>query len=110
MQEPSSARLLFLGEKALAQGFSLIGFETWPDASVAELDDVLAEIRNDAQGALVIIDQRLAAAGSKRLPIINSEGRHVVVIEVPSLSDAKGFRLDIDAQVEALLGGQQPEN
>jgi vacuolar-type H+-ATPase subunit F/Vma7 len=106
MPDQRSARLLFLGEQALAEGFALIGFETWPDASVAQLDEVLGSLRHESQGAFVVIDQQLAASDSELLPLIAAEGRHVVVIEVPTLADPQGFRLDIDDQVQALLGGQ----
>lgn len=107
--EHSRARLLFLGERALAQGFALIGFETWPDATVAQLDEVLEELRNERRGALVVIDQQLAAADSRLLPFIEEEGRHVAVIEVPALADPQGFHLDIDDELQTLLGGAQLE-
>jgi len=110
MQDHQGARLLFLGEQALAQGFALIGFETWPDASVAQLDEVLNSLRHEPRGAFVVIDQQLAAADSQLLPRIAAEGRHVVVIEVPSLADPQGFHLDIDDQVQALLGEQRVED
>jgi vacuolar-type H+-ATPase subunit F/Vma7 len=107
--ERPHARLLFLGEQALAQGFALIGFETWPDATPEQLDTVLEELRNERRGALVLIDQHLARAGSKWLPRIEEEGRHVAVIEVPRLADPNGFHLDIDDELQALLGGAQLE-
>jgi vacuolar-type H+-ATPase subunit F/Vma7 len=107
--EPARARLLFLGERALAQGFALIGFETWPDATPEQLDQVLQGLRGEPRGALVLIDHRLATAGSKWLPRIEEEGRHVAVIEVPTLADPNGFHLDIDDELQALLAGAQLE-
>lgn len=106
MSDGADARLLFLGERALAEGFALLGFQTWPDAGVAELDTVLDALRQDPRGAFVIIDQQLAAAGSKLLPLVHAEGRRVVVIEVPTLANPQDFHLAIDDQVRALLGAQ----
>jgi hypothetical protein len=40
----SQARLLFFGERALTEGYGLIGFETFPDATVEQLDRVLTEL------------------------------------------------------------------
>lgn len=106
MSDGESARLLFLGQRALAEGFALIGFEIWPDADVKVLDQTLATLRREKRGALVIIDQMLADAGSRLLPQIHAEGRHVVVIEVPALAGPQDFHLAIDDQVQALLGAR----
>jgi vacuolar-type H+-ATPase subunit F/Vma7 len=107
--EQSTARLLFLGDRALAQGFALIGFETWPDATIEQLDQVLEELRNERRGALVVLDQQLAAGDSRLLPRIEADGRHVAIIEVPALADAQGFHLDVDDELQALLAGAQLE-
>lgn len=100
------ARLVFLGERALAEGFALIGFDTWPDADPTTLDRVLDELRRARCGALVVIDQQLAHSGSRLLAQVHAEGRDVVVIEVPSLASPQGFHLAIDDQVQALLGAR----
>lgn len=110
MAPGSDARLLFLGERALAEGFALLGFETWPDAGVADLDRVLDEVRRDPLGAFVIIDRRLADAGSRLLPLVQAEGRRVVVIEVPTLANPEDFHLGTDEQVRALLGARTAED
>lgn len=109
MPPSGDARLLFLGERALAEGFALLGFETWPDAGVTDLDLVLDELRRSPTGAFVIIDQQLADAGSRLLPLVHAEGRRVVVIEVPTLANPEDFHLGIDEQVQALLGARAGE-
>lgn len=106
----SGTRMLFLGERALAEGFALIGFETWPDASVAQLDTLLEQLRQQRTSAFVIIDQHLAGGGSRLLPLVNDEGGRIMVAEVPPLANPQDFRLDIDEQVKALLGGQSLED
>jgi vacuolar-type H+-ATPase subunit F/Vma7 len=106
----TATRMLFLGERALAEGFALIGFETWPDATVAELDRLLEELRQARTRAFVVVDQRLAQGGSRLLPLVYDEGGRIMVSEVPPLAHPEAFRLDIDAQVEALLGGQRLED
>ena len=104
-----TTRLLFLGSRALAEGFALVGFETTPDATAGELDKVLQELLRERENAFIVIDQKLASAGSRLLPRVYDEGGRIVVVEVPPLSDPEGFRLDIDEQVQNLLGGKKLE-
>lgn len=104
------ARLLFFGESALTEGFGLIGFETFPDATVEQLDRVLAELLQTRGTALVLLDQRVAHLGSRMLPRIRKEGGHILVTEVPSLRSPEDYHSEIDDQVSALLGGGSLED
>ncbi len=110
LESQRTTRLHFLGEQALAEGFALIGFETTADASAADLDRLLGELLRERENAFVVIDQKLAAAGSRLLPRVYDEGGRIVVVEVPPLSNPDGFHLDIDEQVEILIGGQKLED
>jgi len=108
-ESPRPTRLHFLGDRALAEGFALIGFETSPDAGAAQLDKLLGDLLRERENAFVVIDQKLAQAGSRLLPRVYDEGGRIVIVEVPALSDPDGFRLDIDEQVRVLLGGNKLE-
>ena len=99
------ARLLFFGERALTEGYGLIGFETFPDATVEQLDRVLTELLQTRGTALVLLDQRVAHLGSRMLPRVRKEGGRILVTEVPSLRSPGEYRSEIDNQVSALLGG-----
>ena len=103
------ARLLFFGERALTAGYGLIGFETFPDASVEQLDHVLTELLQTRSTALVLIDQRVARLDSRLLPRIRKEGGRILVTEVPSLRSPGEYHSDIDDQVSLLLGGSRLE-
>jgi vacuolar-type H+-ATPase subunit F/Vma7 len=59
----ASARLVVLGSAGLAEGFSLIGAETYPDADPAKVDEVLAQLVKDGSDALVLLESHLAHAG-----------------------------------------------
>lgn len=103
------ARLLFFGEKALTEGFGLIGFETFPDATPEQLDRVLAELVQGRHTALVFIDQGVARLPSRMLPRVRKEGGRILVTEVPSLRSPDDYHTDIDDQVSTLLGGSRLE-
>lgn len=104
--DPSDTRMVFLGHSALAEGFALIGFETRPNAGVEELDSLLQELLTERHNAFLIIEQYLAQADSRLLPLVYVEGGRIVVAEVPSLAHPEAMHIDIDDQVQALLGGQ----
>lgn len=104
--EPGHTRMVFLGHSALAEGFALIGFETRQDATVEELDALLEQLLAERQNAYLIIEQDLAQAGSRLLPMVYAEGGRIIVAEVPSLAHPDAVHIDIDQQVQTLLGGQ----
>ena len=102
----SHTRMVFLGHSALAEGFALIGFETRKNATVRELDELLEQLLAERQNAYLIIEQDLARAGSRLLPLVYAEGGRIIVAEVPPLARPEAVHTDIDDQVQTLLGGQ----
>jgi vacuolar-type H+-ATPase subunit F/Vma7 len=104
--DPHRTRMVFLGQSALAEGFALIGFETRSNATVAELDDLLAKLLAERQHAFLVIEQDLARAESRLLPLVYAEGGRIVVAEVPPLAHPEAVHIDIDDQIQTLLGGQ----
>ncbi|MES9858275.1 MAG: V-type ATP synthase subunit F [Sedimenticola sp.] len=100
----SSTRMLFMGDASLTDGFQLIGFETWPDPTVAELDQVLKKLVESKQNAFIVIDSELAQHNPAMLKHIREEGGRIVVTEVPPLNDPDNCDCIIDRQIQTLLG------
>ncbi|MEI6413779.1 MAG: V-type ATP synthase subunit F [Pseudomonadota bacterium] len=100
------ARLLFLGDATLTDGFRLLGFETWADPSVEQVSALIRELTLKRETALVLIDQHLAEARIPALEKVRSEGGRLLVIAVPSLDNPDQFHSDIEKQVLALTGQQ----
>ena len=100
------SRLLFAGERALADGFALIGFETLPDADPEALDALLTELLRERESAFLVLDHALAGCGSRLLARVNSDGGRIVVAEVPALNQPQALHIDLDAQIRVLLGGK----
>lgn len=97
-------RMLFMGSAALTDGFQLIGFETWPDATPDQLNEVLETLVENRENAFVIIDHDLAKQECPMLDRVRREGGRIVVTEVPPLNDPVNFSGIIDTRVQALLG------
>lgn len=104
--ELHKARLIAMGDEALVQGFALIGFETWPDADPDELDDLLGELMQMRQQALVLLQSRLMRSGMPNLQRVLDEGGRIVIAEIPSLEQADGFRPSVEEMLHAVLPGQ----
>lgn len=100
----AGARLVVLGSAGLAEGFSLIGAEVYPDADAARVEAVLAELAGSKCSALVLLEAHLARSGGEWLTRLRNEGGGIVVTELPSLSDPGHYTPAVDEVVSALLG------
>ncbi|MGB5251330.1 MAG: V-type ATP synthase subunit F [Sedimenticolaceae bacterium] len=97
-------RQLFLGDASLATGFRLAGFEVFPDADAAQLDQLLAELLATRTPAFVVIDQALAASESRRLEEVRREGGRILLTQVPPLNQPERMHSAIDDRIQQLLG------
>lgn len=97
-------RQLFLGDAALATGFRLAGFEVLPDADVAQLDRLLEELLASRTPAFVVIDQQLAASGSRHLEDVRREGGRILLTQAPPLTQPTQTHSAVDDHIARLLG------
>ncbi len=100
----AQTRHIFLGEQNLSVAFSLIGFETRPNADVKQLGALLEELLRDKQRAFVVIEQPLARAGRQVLRGVYDEGGRILVTEVPPLNSPHDFHSPVDEEIGRLLG------
>ena len=104
----SHARLIFMGETGLCDGFRLVGFETHDHPSDEAIYQVLSGLLASKQTALVVIDPSVAGRDLAILRQVRAEGGRVVLAAVPSLTRPELFPSDIEAQVRLLLGDSEP--
>lgn len=100
----STARMIFLGEAALSQGFRLIGFEVFPDPTREDLDRIFGQLIDSQERVFVIIDRKSAQTHCPALERIRAEGGRILVTTVPPLNDPTHFHCVIDGQIQSLLG------
>jgi len=98
-------RLIMMGEAALCTGFSLIGFETWPDASTQTVDDLLNTLIETGDTALVFLDPKLAHCDCASLKRLRHYGGNIVVTEIPPLRAPGDYRPQVEDLVNSVLGG-----
>ncbi|MCP3867916.1 MAG: ATPase [Gammaproteobacteria bacterium] len=102
-------RMLFLGDAPLADGFNLIGFETWADPDSGQLQRVINELLTSRTNAFVILDHTLATAHSKLLAQVRNQGGRIVITVVPPLNAPDLFQSQIDQQVNNMLNSELVE-
>lgn len=102
----SATRLLFFGDEALADGFGLIGFETYPDPSHDQVDKLVRGLVRERESALVVVDEAIMHADIPALAQVRREGGRIVVIAVPPLA-ASSPRLnsEVATRLDAMFGG-----
>ncbi len=99
-----NTRLIMLGEAALCAGFSLIGFETWPDASPQQLDTVLNELMDRNETAVVFLEPALARCDCDSLRQLQHRGGGIVITEIPPLNAPRDYRPQVEELVISVLG------
>lgn len=109
--EPSETRtrIVAMGAAALVEGFALIGFETWPDATEDDLETLLLEFTQRRQRALVLLEPKLARCKCAALAKVRAEGGRIVVTEVPPLHAPGEYHPSVEDLVVAVLGASALE-
>jgi len=97
-------RLIMMGDAALCAGFSMIGFETWPDASVGQLEQLLNELMEHHETALVFLEPALARCDCDSLRQLQHRGGGIVVTEIPPLNAPRDYQPQVEELVISVLG------
>ena len=106
MSANGQTRLVVLGSAGLAEGFSLIGAEVYPDADPVRVEVVLAELWASGDAALVLLEAHLARGEGEWLRRLRNEGGRIVVTELPPLSAPASYAPAVDAVLRTVLGGE----
>jgi vacuolar-type H+-ATPase subunit F/Vma7 len=96
--------MLFLGDDSLADGFRLIGFETFPNPETTEVDRLIRELLKTGAKAFVIVDDHLMRAGIPSLERVRAEGGRIVVSSVPRLKEPPRLVSDVADRLDAMFG------
>jgi len=106
----SKTRMIAMGNRPLMEGFSLLGFETWPNASSEDLDKLLIELLKADQKALLLLETHLSQSQSSVLSKVRTHGGKVLVTEIPAINAAHEFHPFVEDLVVQILGKNALEN
>lgn len=99
-----TTRMLFLGEDRLADGFRLIGFETYPNPDPQDVDRILRDLQRQREKAFVVVDEAVMSQDIPNLRRVRREGGRIVVIAVPALNVPPKLTSEVAARLAALFG------
>jgi vacuolar-type H+-ATPase subunit F/Vma7 len=99
--------MLFLGDESLADGFRLVGFETFPDPPVSEVDRIFRELQRGKENAFVVVDDRIMQSGAAELVAVRREGGRIVVVAVPALTAPPRLSSDVADRVQRMFGNSE---
>jgi vacuolar-type H+-ATPase subunit F/Vma7 len=106
----SKTRLIAMGNRPLMEGFSLLGFETWPNASSEDLDKLLIELLKSDQKAVLLLETHLSQSQSSILTKVRTHGGKILVTEVPAINASHEFHPYVEDLVIQVLGKNALEN
>lgn len=98
-------RMLFLGDDSLAEGFSVIGFETYPNPEPGEVDRVFRELLSTREKAFVIVDDAVMQMDVEHLKRVRREGGRIVVVAVPQLAAPPKLGSEVADRLSSMFGG-----
>lgn len=97
-------RMLFLGEDSLAEGFSVIGFETHPNPAPADVDRVFRDLLAGRDQAFVIVDDAVMNMDVEHLKRVRREGGRIVVVAVPPLAAPPKLGSEVADRLASMFG------
>jgi len=106
----SQTRLIAMGERPLMEGFSLLGFETFPDADEHKLQQLLIQLIDSRQAALVLLQTHLARSNLQELERIRQQGGRIIITEIPPLNAAADFSSVFEQMLIKNMGKQVLEH
>lgn len=104
-----NTRMIALGAAPLMEGFALLGFEVYPNASVDQMEQLLEQLVHKQERALVLLEQDLAQSGAPWLSRVRNEGGNIVVTELPALHEPESYHPPVEDLVTAILGASALE-
>jgi vacuolar-type H+-ATPase subunit F/Vma7 len=96
--------MLFIGDDSLADGFRLIGFETFPNPKPSEVDEIFRTLLRTGEKAFVIVEDQLMQADISGLDRVRAEGGRIVIAAVPRLKETPKLSSDVAERLDAMFG------
>lgn len=99
-----------MGNSALMDGFALLGMETYPDADVAKVEQVLTQLLRSKERAMLYIQQDLAQSDLPVLKHIRNEGGNILISEIPDILSAHNYQAPVDQLLTRVLGASAAQD
>lgn len=104
-----STRMIALGSAPLMEGFALLGFEIYPNATPEQLESLLEQLVHSQTRALVLLEVHLARSTGAWIKRVRNEGGNIVITELPPLHHPQDYHPQVEDLVTAILGASALE-
>jgi vacuolar-type H+-ATPase subunit F/Vma7 len=96
--------MIVLGSAQLADGFRLIGLETYPDATPDTVEKLLQHLVATDATALIFLEHALARGAGAWLQRVRNEAGRIIITEIPPLHAPGSYQPAVDDLVKSALG------
>jgi vacuolar-type H+-ATPase subunit F/Vma7 len=96
--------MIVLGSAQLADGFRLIGLETYPDATPETVEKLLQHLVATDATALIFLEHALARSAGAWLQRVRNEAGRIIITEIPPLNAPGSYKPAVDDLVKSALG------
>ncbi|MDD2814115.1 MAG: V-type ATP synthase subunit F [Thiotrichaceae bacterium] len=98
-------RLIVMGGAVLCEGFTLLGFESYPNASTVQMENLLAELLKNKEKALIFVEDYLTREPQANFLQVRGEASGIIITEIPALNTPENYHPTVEALVMRVLGG-----
>lgn len=97
-------RFIVMGSHTLTEGFELLGFETFPEATVATVEKILTELLASQEKALVFLENTLSYPPPPAVLRARRLASRIIITEIPPLNAPETYRPLVEDLVVRVLG------
>lgn len=97
-------RLIFMGSDALADGFALLGFEVFANATHEQVESILGDLLKHREKALVFLEDWLTEQQGPAFLRARSEAAGIIITEIPPLHAPDTYHPLVEDLVTRVLG------
>ena len=93
-----------MGSQALAEGFALIGFEIFPNATAELVETELSKLLKSKEKALVFLEDSLTKQLGPSFLRARTEAASIILSEIPPLNAPENYHPSVETLVARVLG------
>jgi len=103
-------RLIAMGSRPLMEGFALLGFETFPNATLEDLEQTLSDLSQSGEKALLLLETYLSQSNISLLADVREHGGFIIVTEIPAINASQDYHPFVEDLVLKVLGNHALDN
>jgi len=108
--DKSNERLIAMGQGPVMEGFALLGFETFADPDIEDLQNLLNDLMIQEEKAFILLESYLSASGLKLLQEVRDTATDIIIAEIPAINHYEDYHPYVEQLIAQSLGQQVLDN